>query len=90
MSLVELPPGRWTLFDAPRVPPADRRSVGAIARGVLWLVRRQTKEATDFNVFLVLARLGRIFPAHSVFLSQLLAKTKLSAVEKELIVLPPI
>jgi len=43
-----------------------------------------------FNVFLVLARLGRIFPAHSVFLSQLLAKTKLSAVEKELIVLPPI
>jgi len=27
------------------------------------MARRQTKEPKDFNVFLVLARLGRIFPA---------------------------
>jgi 4-carboxymuconolactone decarboxylase len=86
-TAVVLPAGQWTLFDTPRVPPANPRSLGPVARGVLWLVRRRTKQAADFNVFLVLARLGRIFPAHSIFLSQLLGKTKLTAAEKELIVL---
>lgn len=84
---VELPAGEWTLFDTPRVPPAPRASLGRVARGLLWMVRRQTKEPDDFNVFLVFARLGRLFPAHSVFLSQLLGKTRLSGQEKELIVL---
>ena len=84
---VELPTGQWTLFDAPRIEPANPSTLGRVTRGMLWLVRRQTKESADFNVFLVLARLGRLFPAHAVFLSQLLGKTRLSAAEKELIVL---
>jgi AhpD family alkylhydroperoxidase len=86
-DFVELPAGEWMLFDAPRIPPANPSTLGRVARGVLWLVRRQTKEVADFNVFLVLARLGRLFPAHAVFLSRLLGKTRLSAAEKELIVL---
>jgi 4-carboxymuconolactone decarboxylase len=84
---IELPPGQWTLLDHPRVPPANPSSLGRVARGVLWLVRRQTREPSDFNVFLTLARLGRLFPAHSVLLSRLLGETRLSGQEKELIVL---
>src|SRR5205809_1022004 len=84
---VQLPPGEWTLFTSPRVAPADPSTLGRVARGVLWLVRRQTKEAADYNVFLVLARLGKLFPAHTVFLSQLLGHTRLSGAEKELVVL---
>ncbi|WP_280829485.1 carboxymuconolactone decarboxylase family protein [Mycobacterium sp. OTB74] len=38
-------------------------------------------------MFLTLARLGKLFPAHSIFLSQVLGKTRLSTAEKELIVL---
>lgn len=84
---IELPAGRWITFRTPRVPPADRSSLGRVARAALWAVRRRSGQSADFTVFLTLARLGRIFPAHSVFLSQLLAATRLSATEKELVVL---
>lgn len=84
---IELPPGDWILLDTPRIPPAEKSSLGRITRAVLWAARRKTKEANDFNVFLTLARLGRIFPAHTVLVSQLLGKTRLRNTEKELIVL---
>lgn len=83
---IELPAGDWTLFDAPRVPPGSKSALSRVARGVLWMIRRETRESEDFNVFLVLARLGRLFPGHSVFVSQLLGKTRLSTPEKELVV----
>lgn len=84
---IQLPPGHWTLLDEPRVPPASRESLGPVAKAVLWLARRKTNEDNDFNVFLTLARLGRIFPAHSLLVSQLLGKTRLRKTEKELVVL---
>lgn len=84
---IELPPGNWELFVKPRISPADPASLGRTARAILWAVRRKTGQSKDFTVFLTLARLGRIFPAHSVFLSQLLGKTRLSGREKELVVL---
>jgi 4-carboxymuconolactone decarboxylase len=82
-----LPPGVWTLPIEANIVPAQRESLSLLSRGVLWLTRRRTGETTDFTVFATLARLGRLFPAHTVFLSQLLGKTRLSAAEKELIVL---
>ncbi len=87
-SPIDLPAGQWDLFQKPRVAPARRSELGRIARTVLGVVRRRTGEQTDFNVFLTLARLGRLFPAHSVFLSQLLGNnTRLNPQDKELIVL---
>jgi 4-carboxymuconolactone decarboxylase len=82
-----LPAGDWTLMPRPRVAPAVRSSLGPVARGLLWLTRRRTGERGDFTVLLTLARLGKLFPAHAIFLSQLLGKTRLTAVEKEIVVL---
>ncbi len=84
---IVLPPGDWTLFDTPRLLPAEQHSLGLIDRAVLFLVRRRTREAEDFTIFRTIARMGRIFPGHSVFLAQLLGKTRLTEVEKELLVL---
>ena len=82
-----LPAGDWTLIPRPRVAPAARSSLGPVARALLWLTRRRTSERDDFTVLLTLARLGKLFPAHTIFLSQLLGKTRLTAVEKEIVVL---
>ena len=82
-----LPEGDWTLMPRPRVAPAVRSSLGLLPRGLLWLTRRRTGERGDFNVLLTLARLGKLFPVHAIFLSQLLGKTRLTAAEKEIVVL---
>ena len=82
-----LPAGEWTLMPTPRVPPAAPASLGRVARALLSLTRRRMGQKSDFTVLLTLARLGRLFPAHAIFLSQLLGKTRLSAVEKEIVVL---
>jgi hypothetical protein len=77
-----LPAGDWTVMPRPRVAPAARPSLGPVARALLWLTRRRTSERDDFTVLLTLARLGKLFPAHMIFLSQLLGKTRLTAVRK--------
>lgn len=84
---LQLPRGNWTLPTTPSIAPAARSALSPVARGLLWLMRQRTREPEDFNVFLTMARLGRLFPAHTVFLSQLLGKTRLSPVEKEIVVL---
>jgi AhpD family alkylhydroperoxidase len=82
-----LPAGEWTLMPMPRVLPAPPASLGLVARALLWLTRRRTGQKSDFAVLLTLGRLGRLFPAHTIFLSQLLGRTRLSPVEKEIVVL---
>ncbi|MBV8180248.1 MAG: hypothetical protein JO045_15880, partial [Mycobacterium sp.] len=82
-----LPAGEWTLMPTPRVLPAPPASLGLVARALLWLTRRRTGQKSNFTVLLTLARLGRLFPAHTIFLSQLLGRTRLSPVEKEIVVL---
>lgn len=84
---LQLPSGNWSLPGTPNIAPAARSTLSPVARGLLWLMRRRTRQRTDFNVFLTMARLGRLFPAHAVFLSQLLGRTRLPAAEKETIVL---
>jgi AhpD family alkylhydroperoxidase len=82
-----LPAGSWNILDAPRVLPLDRRSVPVLGRLVLAFIRRAEGTHADFNVFTTLARLGTIFPAHIVFLLQLLKRGRLSPVERELVIL---
>ena len=82
-----LPAGAWQLPPHARVTPAERGSLGLVARVVLRLARRRTGAAYDYNVVRTFARLGGIFPAHALFLSQLLFKGRLSRTEKELVIL---
>ncbi|MFJ6307509.1 carboxymuconolactone decarboxylase family protein [Streptomyces althioticus] len=85
--LDDLPPGDWHHLPRARVEPAAPRSLGPTARLVLRLIRRRARVPRDHNVFRTLARLRGIFPAHAVFLSQILLKGRLPAAEKELVIL---
>ncbi|WP_406434291.1 carboxymuconolactone decarboxylase family protein [Streptomyces sp. NBC_01589] len=88
MNLVQrLPAGDWRGVGDQRVPGAAPEQLGWVGRLVLRLIRRRTRAASDYNVFLVFARLGSIFPAHAVFLSQILLRGRLSQTEKELTIL---
>ncbi|MEU4883154.1 carboxymuconolactone decarboxylase family protein [Streptomyces althioticus] len=85
--LDDLPPGDWHHLPRARVEPAAPRSLGPTARLVLRLIRRRARVPRDYNVFRTLARLRGIFPAHAVFLSQILLKGRLPVAEKELVIL---
>ncbi|MGW0037711.1 carboxymuconolactone decarboxylase family protein [Gordonia sp. NPDC003376] len=83
----ELPAeGRWVVPEMARVSPLDRGQMGWAARLTLRLIRRRTDYDGDFTVFRTFARLGSIFPAHSVFLSQILLRGRISAAHKELVI----
>ncbi len=83
----DLPAGDWHLAPHARVAPAAPRSLGLTARLVLRVIRWRARAPHDYNVFRTLARLGGIFPAHAVFLSQILLKGRLPVAEKELVIL---
>jgi 4-carboxymuconolactone decarboxylase len=83
---VRLPPGNWNLPSEFRIGPVDRSSLGLVSRAILWFARRRGG-GFDHNVFLTLARLGRLFPAHTILLGRLLGETRLSQAEKELVIL---
>jgi alkylhydroperoxidase family enzyme len=82
-----LPDGNWHLLPAARVSPLPRRAVAPPGRLTLALIRRAEKIDDDYNVFTTFARLGSIFPAHTLFLSQLLRRGRLPATEKELVII---
>jgi alkylhydroperoxidase family enzyme len=87
LTIKGLPAGQWKLLGEPRVPPAARRQLPILARITLWLIRRSEHISYDLNVFTTLARLGGIFPAHTIFLVQLLRRGRLSPAEKEKVIL---
>jgi AhpD family alkylhydroperoxidase len=76
----------WTVVKRPRIEPLRRSELSWVAKIVLALIRRRTR-SRDFNVHRTLARLGGIFPAHTMLLSQILRDGHLQALEKELIIL---
>nr|WP_082365763.1 carboxymuconolactone decarboxylase family protein [Gordonia sp. NB41Y] len=78
--------GHWVVPEAARVSPLDRGQMGWAARLTLRMIRRRTDYDGDFTVFRTFARLGSIFPAHSVFLSQILLRGRISASHKELVI----
>jgi alkylhydroperoxidase family enzyme len=54
---------------------------------MLALIRCVEHTGEDYNVFTTLARLGRVFPAHTLFLSQLLKSGHIPVRDKELVIL---
>jgi alkylhydroperoxidase family enzyme len=86
-ELSGLPAGNWKLMPAPRVRPLERERTPRLARVMLAIIRRAENGREDYNVFATLARLGRIFPAHTIFLSQLLKAGHIPIRDKELVIL---
>jgi alkylhydroperoxidase family enzyme len=84
---LDLPRADWTLSATPSIGPAPDAALSRVSRAFLWFIRRQTGESRDFNIFRTLARLGRLFPAHAILVSQLLGKTRIPGAEKELVIL---
>jgi len=87
IQLSTLPAGEWKLMPAARVTPLERERAPRLARIMLALIRRVEHTSEDYNVFATLARLGRIFPAHTLFLSQLLKSGHIPVRDKELMIL---
>jgi 4-carboxymuconolactone decarboxylase len=70
---VSLPEGDWQGELYPRrIPPLPRGQQRLFHRFWLAVIRRSARESYDYNCFLVLARLGRIFPIHAMLVGQLL------------------
>jgi len=86
-DLTGLPTGNWNILPAARVAPLERTQVRPLGRLTLWIIRRVEKTNGDYNVFGTLVRLGSIFPAHAIFLSQLLKRGRIARAEKEQVIL---
>lgn len=82
-----LPPGPWRLGAAPLIQPLPPGERSRTARLFLRVIRRRTHEGFDYNVFTTLARLGRIFPVHAYFVSQLLYRGRIPLADKERVIL---
>ena len=82
-----LPEGKWVS------PPSDRLSALApprqslAAKIVLSIVRKRAARDSDLNVFMMLSRLGSIFPRYALFMSQILLKGRITRVDKEVAIL---
>lgn len=86
-DLTGLPPANWNILPVARVAPLMRQQAPPLGRLALWIIRRVEKTTGDYNVFGTLARLGSIFPAQAIFLSQLLKRGRLARAEKEQVIL---
>lgn len=85
MSLPTLPQGRWHFPESTRIPHLDQQTL--LQRLLLGITRRQAGADSNLNVFLILARLGRIFPRYLLFLSHMLMKGRIARIDKERIIL---
>ncbi|MFJ9352478.1 carboxymuconolactone decarboxylase family protein [Streptomyces sp. NPDC101237] len=82
-----LPAGNWHLNGATRIAPLPHEERSASVRFFLKVIRKVTREDFDYTVFTTLARLGRIFPVHAYFVSQLLYKGRIPVADKERVIL---
>lgn len=83
-----LPEGGWHGDRYPgRIPPLLRGEQGLFQRFFLGAIRRRTRESYDYNCFLVLARLGRIFPVHAMLVAQLLRGGAISPADTERVII---
>ena len=84
----DLPEGDWQGELYPRrVPPLPRSQQRLFHRFFLAVIRRSARESYDYNCFLVLARLGKIFPIHAMLVGQLLRGGAISGPDTERIVI---
>ncbi len=83
-----LPDGKWTGLDYPsRIPPLTRRELGPWQRMFLTAIRVGAGETYDYTCFGLTARLGRVFPLHTVFFTQLLQHGRIPQVDSERVVI---
>lgn len=84
---VALPSGTWTGLDHPRrIPPLSRRELKRWQRMFLTAIRIGAQDDYDYTCFLVTARLGRVFPLHTLFFTQLLQHGRIPQADSEQIV----
>lgn len=84
---VRLPDGKWIGLDHPnRIPPLTRAELPRWQRLFLTAIRVGAGDNYDYTCFLVTARLGRVFPLHTVFFSQLLQHGRIPQADSERIV----
>jgi 4-carboxymuconolactone decarboxylase len=83
-----LPKGDWqgALYPA-RVPPLTRKERNVFQRLFLAIIRRSSGDPYDYNCFLVTARLGRLFPIHTLLVSELLRGGKISPPDTERVII---
>lgn len=85
---ITLPDGKWRGLDYPhRIPPLRRRELKLWQRMFLAAVRLGAGDSYDYTCFLVTARLGRAFPLHTLFFSQLLQHGAIPQADSERIVI---
>lgn len=83
-----LPQGEWQGELYPRrIPPLPRGQQRLFQRFFLGVIRRSAHEKYDYNCFLVLARLGRIFPVHAMLVGQLLRGGAIAGADTERIII---
>ena len=83
-----LPDGHWIGLDYPgRIVPLTRRELRPWQRLLLAGIRLGAGDTYDYTCFLVTARLGRVFPLHTVFFSQLLQHGRIPQADSERIVI---
>jgi 4-carboxymuconolactone decarboxylase len=87
MKRIPLPPGTWRYSCVDRLTPRPASQRNIRQKLLLALTRRQAGVVRDLHVFLMLARLGSIFPRYLLFLSHLLMKGRIARADKERIIL---
>lgn len=84
---ITLPPGNWHELDHPRrIPPLSRPELTWWPRAFLAAIRIGAGDSYDYTCFLVTARLGRAFPLHTLFFTQLLQHGAIAQADNECVV----
>lgn len=85
---ITLPEGNWIGLDYPRrIPPLAGRELRPWQRLFLTVIRVGADETYDYTCFGITARLGRVFPLHTVFFTQLLQHGRIPQADSERIVI---
>lgn len=83
-----LPDGKWSGLDYPnRIPPLTRRQLRPWQRAFMTAIRVGAGETYDYTCFGLTARLGRVFPLHTVFFTQLLQHGPIPQADNERVVI---
>lgn len=85
---MRLPDGKWIGLDYPRrIPPLTQRQLRPWQRMFLTIIRVGAGETYDYTCFGLTARLGRVFPLHTVFFTQLLQHGRIPQADSERVVI---
>lgn len=81
-----LPAGQWVHHELPRVTPVPTSARSRMTRVALACIRKRTRAREDLNVFTTFARMRSYMPVHAWLVGRLLEDNKLTAREKEQVI----